>query len=295
MARDWRLVVTEPLDGAANMALDEALLRARIRGHGPPTVRFYGWSPPTVSLGYGQRLDSGLDLDACRRLGLGLVRRPTGGSAILHEPPTGEVTYSVVARADDFAGGDDVLATFRVLGEGLQAGLSRLGVEGVEVVSPWGARRADPAPAFCFARAGAYELAVSGRKLVGSAQRRQGGAFLQHGSVLLDADFDRLRAVFPGADPGAGITTLAVLLGRTPGFDTVSGALASELAAALGCRLVAGGLSDEEARDAEALVAGKYTRPEWTRTGVTAAPTGVDPAALCGAGAGADGPAPGRP
>jgi len=136
---------------------------------------------------------------------------------------------------------------------------------------------------------------VSGRKLVGSAQRRQGGAFLQHGSVLLDADIDRLRAVFPGADPGAGITTLLTLLGRAPGFDTVSEALASGLAEALGCRLVAGGLSDEEAREAEALVAGKYAHPEWIRTGVAAAPSGMDPVALCGAGARGDGPAPGGP
>jgi len=266
MARDWRLVVTEPLDGATNMAMDEAILLGRIRGAGPPTVRFYGWTPATVSLGYGQALD-GVDLDACRRLGLGLVRRPTGGSAILHEPPAREVTYSVVAGSDDFPGADDVLETYRIVGEGLRAGLRRLGVE-AEVVPLARARRAGAAPAFCFARAGAYELAAGGRKLVGSAQRRQGGAFLQHGSVLLDADPDRLRAVFPRSDPLAQITTLAALLGRTPGFDRVRAALSAGLEEAVGRGLVPGGLSDPETADVGRLVAGKYARAEWTRTGV---------------------------
>ena len=292
MARDWRLLVTEPLDGATNMAMDEAILLGRIRGAEPPTVRFYGWTPATVSLGYAQALDGAVDLDACRRLGLGLVRRPTGGSAILHEPPAREVTYSVVARADDFPGADDILETYRIVGEGLRAGLRRLGVE-AEVVPLARARRAGAAPAFCFARAGAYELAAGGRKLVGSAQRRQGGAFLQHGSVLLDADPDRLRAVFPGSDPLAQITTLAALLGRTPGFDRVRAALSAGLEEAVGRGLVPGGLSDPETADVGRLVAGKYARPEWTRTGVACGsgpatgrlPAGAAPLAV-------DGPSP---
>jgi len=128
MSPTWRLLVTEPLDGATNMALDEALLRGRIRGASGPTVRFYGWHPATVSLGYAQALDDSVDRARCAALGIGLVRRPTGGSAILHEPPEREVTYSVVAREGDFPGADDVLETYRVLGHGLAAGLARLGV-----------------------------------------------------------------------------------------------------------------------------------------------------------------------
>ena len=94
------------------------------------------------------------------------MRRPTGGSAILHEPPEREVTYSVVARAGDFPGADDVLETYRVLGQGLAAGLARLGV--AAEFAPLVRGRPDRTPAFCFGRAGAYELAVGGRKLVGS-------------------------------------------------------------------------------------------------------------------------------
>src|SRR5262245_42059911 len=197
MSPAWRLLVTAPLHGPANMALDEALLRSRIRASGPPTVRFYGWRPATVSLGYAQAIDGIVDRARCQALGIGLVRRPTGGSALLHEPPEREVTYSVAARAGSCPGRDDVLESYRVLGVGLAGGLARLGVEAR--LAPLVRGRRDPAgaPAFCFRRAGAYEIAVGERKLVGSAQRRQRGAFLQHGAVLLGADPVRIRAVFP--------------------------------------------------------------------------------------------------
>src|SRR5262245_48089355 len=234
MGVTWRLLVTEPLDGEETMAVDEALLRARILTSSGPTVRFYGWRPATVSLGYGQPLDETVDRARCASLGIGLVRRPTGGSAILHEPPEHEVTYSVVAREGDFPGADDVLETYRVVGQGLAAGLGRLGVS-AEMAPLVRERHAGVGtPAFCFGRAGAYEITVDGRKLVGSAQRRQRGAFLQHGSVLLDADCARIRAVFPReTDPTAPMTTLAAVLGRSPRFDAVVEALAAGLAEAL--------------------------------------------------------------
>jgi lipoate-protein ligase A len=264
MASGWRLVVTEPLDGATNMAIDEALLRARLAGEAPPTVRCFGWRPPAVSLGYGQSLDS-IDQAACDRLGVGLVRRPTGGSGILHEGPALELTYSVVARRGDFPGAEDLLETYRVLGGGLAAGLRMLGVEAE--VAPLVRERHGATPTFCFARTGAYEIAVGGRKLVGSAQRRQGGGFLQHGAVLLDIDPGRLRAVFPGvADPLAGITTLAALLGRRPAFDEVAQALAAGLAGVLG-PLRPGGLSPAETDRVARLVAEKYATDAWTREG----------------------------
>jgi lipoate-protein ligase A len=278
MAPGWRLLVTEPLDGATNMAVDEALLRARSRASGAPTVRFYGWRPATVSLGYAQPLDDTVDRTRCRALGIGLVRRPTGGSAILHEPPEREVTYSVVAREGDFPGADDVLETYRVIGQGLAAGLGRLGVAAELAPLVRGRRAGAGSPAFCFRRAGAYEIAVGGRKLVGSAQRRQRGCFLQHGSVLLDADPARIRAVFPSeAEPAAGMVTLAGVLGRSPGFDAVAEALAAGLEEALGARLAPAGLTPAEIALAEALVAGKYGTEAWTALGRV--PEGVGAAA----------------
>jgi lipoyl(octanoyl) transferase len=278
MGPTWRLLVTEPLDGATNMALDEALLRGRVRGSSEPTVRFYGWQPATVSLGYAQALDDTVDRARCAALGVGLVRRPTGGSAILHEPPEREVTYSVVARDGDFPGADDVLETYRVLGQGLAAGLGRLGV--AAELAPLVRGRSDRTPAFCFGRAGAYEIAVDGRKLVGSAQRRQRGCFLQHGSVLLGADLARIRAVFPReADPMAGMTTLAEALGSAATFDAVVEALAAGFGDALGIRLAPAGLAPEESALVDTLVAQKYGTDAWTMLGrlpeEAGAPAGV--------------------
>lgn len=262
----WRLLLSEPLDGAANMAVDEALLLARIAGQGPPTLRFFSWEPPTVSLGYGQPVDRRINLEACRRLGVGLVRRPTGGSAVYHDTRHREVTYSVVAAARDFPGADDLLGTYQVIGRGLTAGLRRLGVP-AELVPIVKAPSRQAPPTFCFARTGSYEIVVAGRKIVGSAQRRQAGAFLQHGSILMDADAERLRLLFPGqaeADPLAGMTTLAAVLGQPVGFDALVPALVAGMAEALRVELVPGGLTPEEERLVERLIAEKYGTEAWT-------------------------------
>ena len=262
----FRLLVTEPLDGAANMALDEALLLSRLRHHAPPTLRFFAWAPPTVSLGFGQRLDGRIDLDEARALGIGLVRRQTGGSAILHEGPDLEITYSVAAAAGDFEGAGDLLETYRWIGAGLQAGLVALGAP-VEMVP---VQPSDPAamPAFCFARTGSFELEVEGKKLVGSAQRRQGAAFLQHGAIMLGADPARLRRVFPGAgDPLEGMTTLEAALGRRPSFDEAVAALTAGFRQAHGLALEEGGLSAEETDLAGSLARDKYGTHDWTWSG----------------------------
>jgi lipoate-protein ligase A len=262
----FRLLVTEPLDGAANMALDEALLLARLRHGSPPTLRLFGWAPPAISLGYGQRLDGRIDTRAAEEMGIGVVRRATGGSAILHEGPDLEITYSVTAAAGDFEGAADLLDTYRWIGEGLLAGLRALGAP-VDMVP---VQPSDPAamPAFCFARTGSFELEVDGRKLVGSAQRRQGAAFLQHGAIMLGADPGRLRRVFPGGrDPLADMTTLEAVLGRRPPFDEAATALADGFRAAHGLTLEPGGLSEEEAALAGMLERDKYASDGWTRAG----------------------------
>jgi lipoate-protein ligase A len=262
----FRLLVTEPLDGAFNMALDEALLLGRLAGATPPTIRFFAWQPPTISLGYGQPLDHRIDAVAGAALGIGLVRRPTGGSAILHEGPDLELTYSVTAREDDFPGAGDLLETYRWIGAALSAGINRLGAPVAMVpVQP-----SDPTamPTFCFARTGSYELEVAGLKVVGSAQRRQGAGFLQHGAVMLGAAPERLRAVFPGAgDPLAGMTTLEAVLGRRPSFAETMTALAEGFRATHGLELTPGGLGPEEMERASALVRDKYGTERWTRAG----------------------------
>lgn len=267
----FRLLVTEPTDGARNMAVDEALLRGRLQGSSSPTLRFFAWAPPTISLGYGQRLDGRIDLEAAGRLGVGLVRRPTGGSAILHEGPDLELTYSVVARAGDFPGAEVLLDTYRWIAGALAEGLRSLGAP-VEMVS---VQPSDPAtmPAFCFARTGSFELEVGGRKVVGSAQRRQGGGFLQHGSVMLGADVVRLRSVFPSADPLpdcdplAAMTTLEAALGRRPSFRETADQLAGGFRKSHGLDLWPGELLAHELSLVDTLARDKYSADEWTRRG----------------------------
>jgi lipoate-protein ligase A len=262
----FRLLVTEPLDGALNMALDEALLQGRLADTAPPTLRFFAWRPATISLGYGQPLDHRIDLSAAAALGIGLVRRPTGGSAILHEGPELELTYSVTAREGDFDGASDLLETYRWIGAALAAGINRLGAPVAMVpVQP-----SDPAtmPAFCFARTGSYELEVGGLKVVGSAQRRQGAGFLQHGAVMLGAAPDRLRRVFPTErDPLAGMTTLEAVVGRRPSFDETMTALAEGFRRVHRLDLTPGGLAAEELQLAESLARDKYGADRWTRAG----------------------------
>jgi lipoate-protein ligase A len=260
----WRLLVTEPADGATNMAIDEALWRSRQAGAAPPTLRFFAWAPPTVSLGYGQPVDRHVDVAACRALGVGLVRRPTGGSAIYHDGPERELTYSVVATADDLGIGSDLLETYQWIGRALLRGLRALGAP-AELVPE--RPPAGPTPAFCFARTGVYEIEVAGRKLVGSAQRRQGEGFLQHGAVLLGVDEPRLRALFPTTrDPLATLTTLEAALGRRPSFDAVAEALATAFEQEHGLDLRPGGLSDEETARVAALVTDRYASAGWLAT-----------------------------
>ena len=256
----WRLLVTDATDGATNMAIDEALFRGRQAGTSPPTIRFYAWAPPTVSLGYGQPLDVHVSVDTCRALGVGIVRRLTGGSAIYHDGPEHELTYSVVASSDD-VGTKDLLETYRWIGRALLRGITSLGAKADMVAVPDGP---GPTPAFCFARTGRYEIEIDGRKLVGSAQRRQRGCFLQHGAVLLGVDEPRLRALFPTTgDPLSTMTTFEAALGRRPSWDGCADALARAFETEHALDLRPGGLGLDEAREVERLVTERYATDAW--------------------------------
>jgi lipoate-protein ligase A len=167
----------------------------------------------------------------------------------------------VVATADDLGIGPDLLETYQWIGRALLRGLRALGApaELVPERPPDG-----PAPAFCFARTGVFEIEVAGRKLVGSAQRRQGDSFLQHGAVLLGVDEPRLRALFPTTrDPLRTLTTLEAALGRRPSFEQVAAALAEAFEREHGLDLRPGGLSEDETRRVATLVTDRYASPAW--------------------------------
>jgi lipoate-protein ligase A len=243
------------------MAIDEVLWRGRRAGTSLPTLRFYAWAPPTVSLGYGQSLEHEVDQVVCRALGVGLVRRPTGGSAIYHDGPERELTYSVAAMNDDLGVGTDLLASYRWIARALARGLQALGAP-VKIVER--RREYGPVPAFCFARTGTYELELGGRKIVGSAQRRHGKSFLQHGSILLGIDVARVAAIFPAtADPAASVATLEQALGRAPDWDECVSALAAAFEAEHGVDLRPGGLTADEAAQVDMLARDKYATEAW--------------------------------
>jgi len=258
----WRLLRSAPADGAMNMALDEAILRAVAAGLVPPTLRLYGWAPPSLSLGRGQPA-ADADRGALRAAGFGLVRRPTGGRAILHAD---ELTYSIVAPEGEPRVTGDIVESYRRLSQGLIHGLERLGVAGLAADRRVGDRRAEGP--VCFEVPSDYEITVDGRKLAGSAQMRAQGVVLQHGAVPLYGDIARIcRVLAAHPDPArvrARATSVAEALGRPVTWDEAADAMAAGFAEALNLRLEPGGLTDEERTWAEALRADKYATEEWT-------------------------------
>ncbi|MCE2398726.1 MAG: lipoate--protein ligase family protein [Gemmatimonadetes bacterium] len=251
----WRILVDGPLPGAANMARDHAL--AELAGHGEAVLRLYRWSPATLSLGRNEPLGEIHRRLLASRLDVGVVRRPTGGRAVLHDR---ELTYGVAAPVGAFGG---LRAAYRAINRAVVEGLGRLGVA-AELAGP-GAL--PPGAGVCFADSAEGEVVAGGRKLVGSAQRRIGDAFLQHGSLLLDDDQGALLAS-AGEDPqgeaGADPATLADLLGAVPPWPVLTTALADGFAAALGGSWRRAAMTPAEVALSDRLLA-SYDSREWTR------------------------------
>lgn len=212
----WRLLLTDPATGPENMALDEALM-TRANATGEWVFRVYSWSAPTLSLGRHQSACIAYDSAALVRARVAVVRRPTGGRAVLHDR---EVTYSVTAPADD---GGPLRESYGRINRLLVVGLQSLGVA-VETTEMSQAPRPDFSP--CFERPSPGELTAQGRKLAGSAQWRERGALLQHGSILVDGDQALVSSLlrYPPALPPAP-ATLRALIGREPSVADVASAL----------------------------------------------------------------------
>jgi lipoate-protein ligase A len=216
----WRLLLAPPRSGAENMARDTAL-QARAARTGETVFSIYSWTRPTLSLGRHQPAAGRYDIEKLRTANVEVVRRPTGGRAILHNR---EVTYSVTAPVNDAA---PLRETYSRINRILLDGLGRLGVD-AELASP--AERA-PTPNMrpCFDAPGEGELVARGRKLVGSAQCRGGGGLLQHGSILVDDDQSSLPLFATGVGtPNHALAqpaTLQMLLGRVPEIAEVASAM----------------------------------------------------------------------
>ena len=241
MPQRWRLLLDGLAAGTWNMGVDEVLLASAAEG-GVPTLRFYAWQGPWLSLGYGQRPGEER-LAACAEAGVGVVRRATGGLAVLHGA---DLTYAVAAPERLLPAG--LRPTYETLAAALQRALHALGVDAMR--SGAAAAGAGPGGFDCFAEPAADELCVGGRKLVGSAQRRGGGGVLQHGSLRLAPDPGPARCA-TGLG-GAGATSLQEL-GCRVAPKRLQSVLIEAFAAALDARLERGVLTPAEAALAERI------------------------------------------
>lgn len=256
-------------DGASNMAVDCAILEAVACGGQPPTLRLYGWAPFCLSLGYGQRIHD-VDQDALAACAWDLLRRPTGGKAILHGD---ELTYSLCLPLDHPMAQGGVLESYRRISAGLLRALESLGLDAVAQHQGESGRQADLGPV-CFEMPSHYEISVGGRKLIGSAQLRRRGAVLQHGTLPLVGDVSRICDALrfeseaaraeQKAKVRARAVTLAQALGESLSWATAAAAFEQGFAAAFDLELAPARLSSAEVARADELIHERFGNPAWT-------------------------------
>lgn len=264
---EWRLIRSGYQSGAMNMALDEALLQSVATGRSLPVLHLYRWQPPTVTLGYAQSVAEDINLDACRSAGLDVVRRVTGGRAVLHDH---EVTYGIMAPVQQGLFEGSVLECYKVIAEALQLTLQRLGLNARLVPGRRSPQPAAAERAVCFTAPSQYELVIDGRKVAGSAQKRQGKGFLQHGSLPLEMDLDLLARVLPG-NPALSAGQRFSKIGWLNRWadpplvvDEVEDSLVTAFGERLGIRWRISVPDQFEQGLAEQLYRDKYGIPQWT-------------------------------
>jgi lipoyl(octanoyl) transferase len=265
----WRLVsdpagralpVPGPLGAAYHMAVDEAIALAYRAGNAPPTVRFYTWPLPALTVGSFQSVDDLLDRGACEDEGIRIVRRITGGGAVLHQD---DLTYSIVENQDSpIFSESSISGTFGTLSRVFVRAFEIIGMKATIHESPGPASRATA----CFASPSRFEILLQGRKVIGSAQRRWPQAFLQQGSIPIDSDPNKLnhflrppyREVTPG---GAAINVFSPI---PVTVDRFKQALIQGIQEILGIRIFVEGLTDSERQIALTLAHEKYGNDLWT-------------------------------
>ena len=277
---EWRLIKDSYHNGFINMAVDEAIMIAHKNGLVPPTIRFYQWSPPAVSLGYFQDLKKEINVKVCQDIGIDIVRRPTGGKAVLHDQ---ELTYSFIIKENDPLVNNSILETYKKISGGIIRGLSYLGIK-AELVPLRGKLenhllgKSDKArihhldfKSICFSVPSQYEVQVEGKKIVGSAQVRKGGVVLQHGSLLIKLEKDKLFSVFnfPSVQIREKLkskfkaTSLEEILKRKIDFSELSNILPRGFEEEFGVRLVESKLTEPEEKIFKDLLENKYLTYEW--------------------------------
>lgn len=256
-------------DGASNMAIDCAIYEAVAAGDQPPTLRLYGWQPFCLSLGYGQRA-SDVNIAALNQQGWDLVRRPTGGKAILHGD---ELTYSLCLPPNHSLASGDVVESYRRISVGLLSALCELGLDAESERQSASLRPAAVGPV-CFEIPSHYEISVAGRKLIGSAQMRRKGGLLQHGSIPLRGDLARVCDVLSFTSDEARArqkaslrqraATLDEVARRTLNWSDLAKAIERGFSRAFDLVVESGQLSARETKRADELKNERFNNPAWT-------------------------------
>ena len=264
----WRLLYTPPANGAWNMAVDESILEHIQRGQAFPTLRLYAWDPPCLSLGHAQSFMD-VDVERVKSQGWEVVRRLTGGRAILH---TDELTYSVTGSASEPILSGSILESYNRIAQALMFAMRELGLP-VEMKEEANHATLETNPV-CFEVPSTYEITVNGRKLIGSAQARKKESVLQHGSLPLTGDLTRICEALIFKDEAsrqnakerllARATVVESITGTGTDWETAARAFVKGFEAQLGIGFQRGKLSRSESERAEELVREKYANPTWT-------------------------------
>jgi lipoyl(octanoyl) transferase len=276
---NWRLLISPPYPGALNMAVDEAILEAVGRGTSLPTLRLYSWQPPCISLGYGQPI-ADVDINQLAQSGWDIVRRPTGGRAILH---TDELTYAVIAPHSEMRLAGSILESYFRLSQALLKALNMLGIaaqanpkiealQGNENSHNVQGDKKQIGPV-CFEVPSAYEITAMDKKLIGSAQARRKEGILQHGSLPLYGDLSRITRVLKFNDHKSReeaadrlllrATTVESVLGKRIDWQTAADSLCKAFQQVLNLKLVGIPLTETEKSKANELVHIKYAHHSW--------------------------------
>jgi lipoate-protein ligase A len=257
---DWRLLECKTNDAFMNMATDEAILRARINDEVPNTIRFYRWNPSAVSIGKFQDVKNEVQLDNCRKCGVDVVRRITGGGTVYHDAQD-ELTYSVIVGKEDLQA-RDITEVYAKIYAGLAEALKTLGV-----TADFSEGNAKTCP----------NLTVNGRKISGSAQCHKSGVVLQHGTLLMKVNLERMFELLrvPWAKTRVEvievarrrITSITDELRRDISLNEIVGVLVDSFQKTLGTSLIGGDMTRHELEIAMALFEVKYTTSDWNYLG----------------------------
>jgi lipoate-protein ligase A len=258
--KEWDLIIDEaPLAGSWNMAVDEYLFQSL--SNEPQTIlRFYAWKNPTVSLGYSQKVLEVADVEFCRKNGIGIVRRMTGGKLVLHHK---EVTYSL-ASSDTELFTATLPDSYRLISEAMMNGLTKMGL--VPSLSSPAPQKYVRGNLPCFSYPSRDEVEVDGKKIIGSAQKRVGTRFIQHGSIPLEEDDDLLASIsyLGGSGENVRMISLTEALGRTIDFDHAVEFFTHGFEEYFAVQLKKRFLLENEKEAVHQIQKDKYGNPAWT-------------------------------